>query len=118
MITITIENPSARNRIRYEVEKHYGMVGLSLNSKQLILPVESFIILAACAESNTDETIEKLNVKLHERYPLLKKIEKKNIRTRFLKPVKDTTSFLSDTATIYNIGLPIIQALIMIVSQG
>lgn len=96
MVTITIEDPSARNRIRYEVEKQYGMVGLSLNSKQMILPIESFIMLAACAESNADDVIEKLNGKLHERYPLVKKIEKKNIRTRFLKPIKDTTSFLSD----------------------
>lgn len=108
MITVTIEDPSVRNRIRYEVESRFGMVNLSLNSKQLVLPVESFLILAACADEDTDETLKKLNEKLKK--SKLGIIEKGSIKSRFLKSVSGIGSFVGSLVTIFTTGAPIVKA--------
>ena len=51
-ITVTFENPSVQSFIKNMVEEKCGVVWLSLNAKQLVLPVESFLLLAAFAEKD------------------------------------------------------------------
>jgi len=114
-ITITIEDPSVLNRIRHEVESKYGMVGLSLNSKQLMLPVESFLILAACAEQDPDETLQRLNTELLEREAIEKSIQKQRFGSRFLKGVNDIGTVVQNVAAIYSVGAPIINAVLKLV---
>ena len=108
-VTITIEDPSVRNRIRHEVESRFGTVNLSLNSKQLVLPVESFLILAACAEEDTRAVLNRLNKKLKE--SKIPEIEKGNFKGRFLNGAIDLVSFLANISTIYSSGAAIIGAL-------
>lgn len=114
MITVTIENPSVRNKIRFEVESRFGTVNLSLNSKHLVLPVESFLILAACAEKDTDATLKKLNKELKNRK--IGEIEKGNIKNRVLKTVSDIGSFLGSITTVYTAGAAIITAVSSLIS--
>lgn len=114
MITVTIEDPSVRNKIRFEVESRFGTVNLSLNSKHLVLPVESFLILAACAEKDTDATLKKLNKELKK--SRLGEIEKGNIKNRVLKTVSDIGSFLGSITTVYTAGAAIITAVSSLIS--
>ena len=114
-ITITIEDPSVWNRIRHEVESQYGMIGLSLNSKQLMLPVESFLILAACAEQDPDEVLQRLNNELLEHEALEKSIHKQRFGSRFLKGVNDIGTVVQNVAAIYSVGAPIINAVLKLV---
>ena len=115
VITITLEDPSVRNRIRYEIESKFGVVNLSLNSKQLILPVESFLVLAACAEKNTDEVIRALNEKFKNKYDIKKSIQKNKIEKRIFESVKNIGELLQAGITVYDTGKPIIEALIKLV---
>ena len=115
MITISIEDPSVRNRIRYEVESKYGTVNLSLNNKQLILPVESFLILAACAEEDTGATIKKLNKELKK--SKIGEIEKGNLKSRFLKDVDDVGSLVGNLGSIFTTGTAIISVVAKLI-QG
>lgn len=114
MITITLENPSVRNMIRNEIESNFGTVNVSLNSKQLVLPVESFLILAACAEQDTDEVIRKLNSSF--RKGGASSIEKGNFKTRFLLGVNNVGAALASIASIYSIGAPLVEAVRNLVS--
>lgn len=113
-LTITIEDPSVRNRIRHEVESKYGIVNISLNSKQLVLPIESFLILAACAEGDTEGILRKLRDELNNNK--INYIEKGSLKDRFLKQVEDIGGLLNNLATIYTVGKPIIAAVIGLIS--
>lgn len=115
MITITLEDPSVRNLIRYEIESKSGVVNLSLNSKQLILPVESFLILAACAENKPDKVIHALNEKFKSKYDIKKLIQKDKIGKRIFESVKNIGELLQAGITVYDFGKPIIEALIKLV---
>lgn len=112
MITITLEDPSVRNRIRFELESKSKTVNISLNSKQLILPVESFLILAACAEKNPDKVIHALNEKFKKNYDIKDSIQKNKIGKKILNNVNDFGNFLQNLVAIYNVAKPIIEALI------
>lgn len=114
MITVTIEDPSVRNMIRFEVESRFGTVNLSLNSKHLVLPVESFLILAACAEKDTDETLKKLNKELKK--SKLGEIEKGKLKNRVLKTVSDIGSVLGSVTNVYTAGAAIIVAVSSLIS--
>lgn len=113
MITITIEDPSVRNKIRNVIESKYGTVNLSLNSKQLVLPIESFLILAACAEENTDEVLKKLNKELKK--SKIDTIEKGKTKGRFLKQVNDLTAFLVPVCSLFTAGQSIINAVLELI---
>ena len=115
MVTISIEDPSVRNRIRYEVESKYGTIIFSLNNKHLILPVESFLILAACAEEDTDAIIKKLNKELKK--SKVGEIEKGNLKSRFLKNVDGIGSFIENLGSIYNGGAAIISVVAKLIQE-
>lgn len=115
-VTITIEDPSVRNRIRYEVESRFGTVNLSLNSKQLVLPVESSLILAAYAEKDSDAVLDKLNNELQNSE--VGRIEKGQFRTRFFNSIDQTTSVLSKIITIYTAGTPVLTALMHLLENA
>ncbi len=117
MITITIENPSARNRIRYEVESKFGTVNLSLNSKQLVLPVESFLLLAACAEEDTKSVLKKLNKQIESNEEIKGKIQKENVRVRLFRNVSNMGELLQSILTVYTYGRPIIEAIIQLIPK-
>lgn len=114
-ITVTFSNPVVQNLIKNEIESKFGTVGLALNSKQLILPVESFIILAAFAEKEPDTVIEELNKMLKEETKSKEKIEKKSIKDRFLKNVPNTVAFLANALQLYSDGGAIVQAVINVI---
>ena len=116
MVTITLEDPSVRNRIRYEVESKAGTVNLSLSSKQLVLPVESFLILAACAESDIDKVIEKLNEEFGKCDEIKDKIQKDKLGKRVLKGVGNIASVLETVLSVYSTGAPIIKDIIQMIN--
>ena len=115
MITITLEDPSVRNRIRYEVESKSGTVNLSLNSKQLVLPVESFLILAACAEKDPDKVLQSLNKKFAGNEEIKGTIQKDKIGKKLFKGVTNIGELLQAGLTIYTVGRPIIEQVIKLV---
>ena len=112
MITVTIEDPSVRNRIRYEVESKYGTVNLTLNSKQLILPVESFLLLAACAEEDSDAVLAKLNTEFDRNEEIKGKIQRGKFKTRLFRNVNNVGTVLQSITAIYTLGKPIIEEII------
>lgn len=114
-ITITIENPSVQNLLRNKVEERYGVVGLSLNSKQLILPVESFLLLAALSEENPEYVIKELNKLLKKETKSKIKIENKSIKDRFLNGIPDLVSFIGSALALYETGKPIVQAIASVI---
>ncbi|MCQ2519189.1 MAG: hypothetical protein MJ107_01525 [Lachnospiraceae bacterium] len=114
-ITITIENPSVQSLLKNKVEENYGVVGLTLNNKQLVLPVESFLLLAALSEENSDYVLKELNKLLIRETKSKAQIEKKSFKNRYLKNVPDVVSFVSNAMQIYSIGKPIVQAIISII---
>lgn len=116
-ITITIENPSVQNLLRNKVEERYGVVGLTLNSKQLILPIESFLLLAALSEENPEHVIKELNTLLKKETKSKTKIENKSIKDRFLTGIPDLVSFVSSALSIYEQGKPIVQAIANIIQS-
>jgi len=111
-----LEDPSVRSKIRNEVESQYGTVNLSLNSKQLVLPVESYLLLAACAEQDTESVLRKLNDQFNENEEVEGKIQKGKFKARIFKGVKDMSALLQSAMTIYQVGRPIIEAVVKIVS--
>ena len=115
MITITLEDPSVRNKIRNEVEKQYGTVNLSLNSKQLVLPVESFLLLAACAEQDANSVLKQLNEQFINNKEVVGKIQKEKFKARIFKNVKNIPDLLQSALNIYTLGRPIVEAVIKLI---
>lgn len=115
MITITLEDPSVRNKIRNEVEKQYGTVNLSLNSKQLVLPVESFLLLAACAEQDANSVLKQLNEQFNNNKEVVGKIQKEKFKARIFKNVKHIPNLLQSALNIYTLGRPIVEAVIKLI---
>lgn len=111
-ITITFENPSIQSMVKNIIEKNFGTVGQSLNVKQLVLPVESFLLLAAYAEQEPDRVIRELNRAVQADSENTSKIEKKSFRHRFLQSISDLPGFLSLILSIYQSGRPIIESII------
>ena len=111
-ITVTFEDPSIQNLMKNKIEESFGTVGQTLNIKQLVLPIESFLLLAAFAEQDEDDILSKLNTKLAKESARATVIEKKKFKARFMKEVPDTVSFISSLLTIYNVGRPIVEAVL------
>lgn len=111
-ITVTFEDPSVQSLMKNKIEEGFGTVGQSLNVKQLVLPVESFLMLAAYAENDEKATLEKLNEVLKSETKKKSKIEKKNLKARFLEGVPDAVSFISTALSIYQVGKPIVEAVL------
>ena len=114
-ITVTIEDPSVQSLLKNKVEENYGVVSLTLNNKQLVLPIESFLLLAAFSEENPDYVIESLNSLLRKETKNKYKIENKSLKEKFLKNVPDMVGFVSNALSIYSTGKPIVQAIISII---
>lgn len=111
-ITVTFEDPSIQNLMKNKIEESFGTVGQTLNIKQLVLPIESFLLLAAFAEQDEDDILSKLNMKLAKESARATVIEKKKFKARFMKEVPDAVSFISSLLTIYNVGRPIVEAVL------
>lgn len=114
-VTIMFEDPSIQNYMRNEIEKSFNNVGKTFNSKQLVLPIESFMLLAAIAEENPDKVIGQLNARLQKETKSIKKIEGKAFKVSFLKAVPDVSSFISNCLSIYTMGRPIIENLLQLI---
>lgn len=84
-ITVTIEDPCVRNIIKNEVESNFGMVSLTLNSKQLVLPIESYLMLATISEKDPDRVLDKLNEFFKRNLRKRKRLKKEHLRIDFLK---------------------------------
>ena len=111
-ITVTFEDPSIQNLMKNKIEEGFGTVGQTLNVKQLVLPVESFLLLAAFAEQDENDVLSKLNEKLAKESTKATKIERKKFKERFMNDIPDAVSFISSLLTIYSAGRPIIEAII------
>ena len=108
-ITVTIEDPSVQNLIKNIIEKNFGTVGQSLNVKHLVLPVDSFLLIAAYAEQDPEKTLKELNNIVQEQSESISIIEKSTLKARFLQKIRDIPQFLATALTIYDIGRPIIE---------
>ena len=118
-ITVTIEDPSVQSLIKNTIEKNFGIVGQSLNTKQLVLPVESFLILAAYAEDDVDKVLMQLNKQLQKLSFDTAKIEKKQLKARFFNAVPDAISFINSVISVYQVGVPIVTSVLeLIKNQG
>ena len=115
MITITLENPSVRNMIRNEVESKYGTVNISLNSKQLVLPVESYLLLAACAEKDTDTVLQELNKRFIKDKEIIGGIQKEKFKARIFKNVNNVAEAIQNVIALFTYGRPIIEAVIRLI---
>ncbi len=71
------------------------------------------MILAACAEENTDEVIKKINKEL--RTFEIEGIEKANFNNRFLKSVNNIGAIVNSLASLYTIGTGIINAVTLLI---
>lgn len=111
-ITLTFEDPSVQNLMKNRIEEGFGTVGQSLNAKQLILPIESFLLLAAYAETDEAEILNKINEHLQTELKTKAIIEKKNFKARFLVGIPNKIEFLGTLLTVYEVGKPIIEALL------
>ena len=115
-ITITIEDPSVQNKIKNVIETNCGHVGFTLNRKQIVLNVESFLILAAFAETDTDETINRINEKYKEVTGTQDRIEKKAFGKRFLHKCTDSIGFINSIAGLFSVGAPIVNAIVKLMT--
>ncbi|MBR5338922.1 MAG: hypothetical protein IK150_02460 [Lachnospiraceae bacterium] len=115
-ITIMFEDPSVQNLMKNEIEKAFSNVGRTFNPKQLVLPIESFLILAAQAEEDKQIVLEKLNNKVREVTKSVEDIEKKPLGTRFLQSVPNIVSFITNCISLYSAGKPIIDRLLGIIN--
>ena len=111
-ITVTIEDPSVQNLIKNIIEKNFGTVGQSLNVKHLVLPVDSFPLIAAYAEQDPEKTLKELNNIVQEQSESISIIEKSTLKARFLQKIRDIPQFLATALTIYDIGRPIIESIL------
>ena len=84
--------------------------------KQLVLPIESFLLLAALAEQDENDILAKLNAKLAEESAGIAVIEKKNLKERFMNAISDPVAFVRSLMSIYSAGRPIIEAVLRIIS--
>ena len=66
----------------------------------------------AFAEQDEDDILSKLNMKLAKESARATVIEKKKFKARFMKEVPDAVSFISSLLTIYNVGRPIVEAVL------
>ena len=69
--------------MKNKIESNFGMVGLTLNSKQLVLPIESYLMLAALSEKKPDQVLEKLNKFVKKEFQDKKRIEKRAFKELF-----------------------------------
>ncbi len=115
-ITVVVEDPSVLNYVKNKIETQFGVVGRSLNAKHLVLPVESFILLATCAEAEPEETIKLLNKHLRDETKDKGKIEKEKFTNRFLKGVPDMVSFISGCLPIFEVGKQLVCEVIKLIA--
>jgi hypothetical protein len=115
-ITVTFEDPSIQNLMKNKIEENFGTVGQTLNTKQLVLPIESFLLLAALAEQDESVILAKLNAKLAEESAGIAVIEKKQLKERFMNAISDPVAFVSSLMSIYSAGRPIIEAVLRLIS--
>ena len=113
-VTVTLEDPSVRNKIRSDIEREFGVVNLSLNSRQLVIPLESLLYLAIIADGgDSDALIDKLNEtwstakELSERITMDKNWKKK----RFLKDCSNIQTVIGTASAVLTGGQTILRAL-------
>lgn len=116
-VTVTFEDPSVQSLMKNMIEEKCGVVWQSLNVKQLILPVESFLLLAAFAEKDESAVLKSLQEAVRKESGQKAIIEKERIKDRFLHGVPDAAAFIASLLSIYSTGQPIIQALLTQITQ-
>lgn len=91
-ITIMIEDPSVHNLLKNIIEKTYGTVRLSLNSKLMTLPVESYLLLAMELEEDKETALQKLNQKWQQDNKNAGEITKETLIKRIWNTTKSIAS--------------------------
>lgn len=117
MITISIEDPSCLNRVRFEVEAAYGTVDLTNNKKQLKLPIESVISLALEIDSESEKDIlTRLNEEWKKQNKQHKQISRESLGKRVLKSCGSVGSFLISTQSVWDASKSIISSMIDLIN--
>lgn len=111
-ITITFENPSVQSLMKNMIEEKCGVVWRSLNVKQLILPIESFLMLAAFAEEDEGSVLKNLQKAVQMETGRTATIEKEKLKDRFLRDVPNVAGFITSVLSFYSAGQPILQTLL------
>lgn len=116
MITITIEDPSCLNRIRYEIESAYGTLDLTNYQKQLKLPIESVIALALKIDSESEKDIlERLNSEWKKQDKYNQRITRESLGKRIFKGCRSVVDILSETIALWTGASSIMTSLVDLV---
>lgn len=110
-ITISIEDPSVRNMIRNKIELQFGTVNISLNSKQLVLPVDSYLKLAALAEGDPNSALKRLNKEYRAIQESMDIIESPDLKHRILETTQNVIPFVAGLSNVFSTGNQIYSAL-------
>ncbi|MBO5516878.1 MAG: hypothetical protein J6A42_02170 [Firmicutes bacterium] len=111
VITITLEDPSVRNKIKYEVEKQLGTVNISLNNKQLILPVSSFLLIATITETDPKDALARLRKCVQNEQNSKDVLESPDIKHAIHAFVKNIPDYILKVSDVYGKGNMIFSAL-------
>lgn len=110
-ITITLEDPNIRNLIRHKAESQYRIVNITLNSKQLVLPVETFLMLAVVAEKDPQKTIDRLHAHWKKEEITIEDITRPTLKKRIWNKVNNVADFIEKCAPFFEMGTAIINAI-------
>lgn len=118
-ITIMIEDPSVHNLLKNIIEKTYGTVRLSLNSKLMTLPVESYLLLAMELEEDKETVLQKLNQKWQQDNKNAGEITKETLIKRMwntTKSIVSTQKLVKIAKMVFPTAAPVLEILETILS--
>lgn len=111
LVTVTFEDPSVKALVKNEIEKQFGTVNLSFNNKQLVMPVDSFVILAVFTDDKPEQALKNLNHILRERGRKEDVIEDTPFKDKVFDNISDVGATILELATVMGATNPIIAAL-------
>ena len=116
-ITVAIEDPSVRNKIKHEFEQSYGILDITLSNKQIRMPIETCILFAVDLEENGDVILERLNKNWISTDEKRVEVTRENLRGRAFRKTKDFLDFLGSSTGLWVNAVSIIETLQMIKGQ-
>lgn len=117
MVTITIEDPNVKSYIKHIIESNDGIANITLNSKQLVLPLISYITLATEVEKDKDKIIKVINEKINETRKIQEITQKRKFGKELFSNINDASTFLESIENLYTKGKPVVIALIALLSK-
>ena len=109
-ITVAIEDPSVRNKIKHEFEREYGVLDITLSNKQIRMPIETCLLFALDMEENGEDVLKKLNEKWVSEDEKRTRVTRENLRGRAFKRTKDFMNFLIQTSGLWANAVSIVES--------